>query len=130
MYNDAMGLTPSDPNDPLSVYLRELDAIQPLTRDEETVLLQHVQSQNDPGESAARRLIEAKLSLVVSIAQRHSSSGIDTLDLIEKGNEALLIALRTFTGSSSDSFANHAAKCIEQAIMKSITESQSANEGP
>ena len=115
-----------DANDPLKFYLHELGTIRPLTRDEETDLLQHVRTQDELAESAGRRLIEGNLSLVVSIAERHFSAGIHMLDLIEKGNEGLLLALKTFTGSSSDSFSAHAATCIEDSVLRAIAESQSA----
>jgi len=82
-------------DDPLKLYLRELATIQPLTRDEEADLLQHVRTQDDQAELATKRLIEASLPLVASIAERNSSAGIRTLDLIEKGNESLLFALKT-----------------------------------
>jgi RNA polymerase primary sigma factor len=112
-----------DANDPLKFYLRELSTIQPLTRDEETALLQHVWSQDELAESASRRLIEANLSLVVPIAERHSSAGVHMLDLIQHGNEGLLRALNTFTRSSTDSFSAYAAICIEGAIVRAIAES-------
>jgi RNA polymerase primary sigma factor len=115
-------------NDPLKVYLLELGTIRPLTKEEETDLLQHVRTQDELGESAGRRLVEANLSLVVSIAQRHFSASIHMLNLIQKGNEGLLLALKTFTGSSSDSFSTHATTCIESAVLKAIAESQSAHE--
>jgi RNA polymerase primary sigma factor len=113
-----------DANDPLKFYLRELGTIRPLTKDEETALLQHVRSQDELAESAARRLIEANLSLVVPIAERHSSAGTHMLDLIQHGNEGLLLALKTFTGSPSDSFSAHAATCIEAAVLRAISESK------
>ncbi len=112
-----------DANDPLKFYLHELGTIQPLTRDEETDLLRHVRTQDELVESAARRLIEANLSLVVPIAERHSSASLHLLELIEKGNEALLLALKTFNGSSTDSFSAHATACIEDAVLRAIAES-------
>ncbi len=113
-----------DANDPLKFYLHELRTIRPLTRDEETDLLQHVRTQDELAESATKRLIEANLSLVVSVAERYSSASIHILDLIQKGNEALLLALKTFTGSSTDSFSAHAATCVEHAVLSAIAESQ------
>jgi RNA polymerase primary sigma factor len=113
-----------DANDPLKFYLRQLGTIRPLTKDEESDLLQQVQTQNELVEFAARRLIEANLSLVVPIAQRHSSAGIQMLDLIQFGNEGLLHALKTFTEGSTDSFSAHAATCIEDAILRAIAKSQ------
>ena len=113
-----------DPNDPLEFYLQELGTVRPLTKDEETDLLQHVGTQDELAESAARRLIEANLSLVVPIAKRYSSAGINVLDLIQQGNEGLLLAVKTFAGSSSGSFSAHAATCIEEAVLRAISESQ------
>jgi RNA polymerase primary sigma factor len=113
-----------DANDPLKFYLRELATIRPLTIDEETDLLQHVRMQDELAESAVRRLIEANLPLVVPIAERHSTSGIRMLDLVQHGNEGLLLAVKTFTGSSSDSFSAHAATYIEDAVLRAISKSQ------
>jgi RNA polymerase primary sigma factor len=113
-----------DANDPLKFYLRELATIPPLTKDEETELLLHVRTQDEAAELAERRLIEANLSLVVSIAEKHISAGIAMLDLVQQGNKGLLLAVHTLTGSSSDSFSAHAASCVEDAILKAIAESQ------
>jgi RNA polymerase primary sigma factor len=117
-----------DANDPLSFYLRELATISPVTRGEEAELLQHWRAQDELAESASKRLIEANLSLVVSIAERHSSPGVQLLDLIQHGNEGLLLALKTFTESSSDNFSACAATCIEDAILRAVAERQSPSE--
>ena len=111
-------------SDPLSVYLRELATIQPLTEEEEAVLLQQSRSQDENSTVATRRLIETKLSLVVSIAERHSSDGVNVLDLVQNGNDGLLVALQTFHDSSGRSFTTHATNCIEDAIAKAIAESR------
>jgi len=111
-----------DPNDPLSWYLRELSSIQPLPEEEKDDLLQLARGQDERAESASRRLIESKLSLVVSIAERYSSSGIDVLNIVEKGNEGLILAVRTFRESSGKSFTIHATSCIEDAISKAVAE--------
>lgn len=113
-----------DDNDAVKFYLHELGTIRPLTREEETDLLQHARTQDDLAESATRRLIEANLSLVVPIAERYSSSGIHVLDLIQSGNVGLLHAVKTFTETSSDSFSAHAATCIENAVLRAIAESR------
>jgi DNA-directed RNA polymerase sigma subunit (sigma70/sigma32) len=127
LYTHEVGTTSLDNNDPLKVYLHELAAILPLSSDEEADLSQHVRTQDEQAESAGTLLIEANLSLVVSIAERHSSAGIQILDLIQKGNEGLLLALESFIGSSS-SFSTHAAICIEDAVLKAIAESQAPSE--
>lgn len=111
-------------DDRLTFYLREVSKIRPLTKDEEADLLHQFQTQLEPeAEAAAKRLIEANLSLVVSIAERHATPGIDMVNLIERGNESLLLALKTFGESSSDSLSTHAATCIERAVAKAIAES-------
>lgn len=115
-------------NDPLQSYMNELGTIRPLTKDEETDLLQHVWAQDDLAEAAGRRLIEANLSLVVSIAKRQRASHIHMLELIQKGNEALIVALKTFTRSSRENFSAHAAACVESAVFKAVGESQSGRE--
>jgi DNA-directed RNA polymerase sigma subunit (sigma70/sigma32) len=113
-----------DCNDPLSWYLHELNSIQPLTEEEETEQLQLARGQDERAELASRRLIESKLSLVVAIAERYRSSGIDVLNMVEKGNEGLILALRTFPENSGESFTIHATSCIEDAISKAIAESK------
>ncbi|MHB8214526.1 MAG: sigma factor [Candidatus Sulfotelmatobacter sp.] len=117
-----------DANDPLTWYLRELVAIKPLTEKEETELLQHVRSEDKQAEFASRRLIESKLALVVQIAERHSSVGIDMLDLIEKGNQGLLSALRNFRENSGKSFTTYATGQIEAAISKAVSISSPRSE--
>jgi len=75
-------------------------------------------------EVATIRLIEANLPLVVSVVERHSSQGVDMLDLIETGNQALMLALNTLPENPGGSFTDHAAACIERAVSKAIAESQ------
>jgi RNA polymerase primary sigma factor len=116
-----MGKLPRD-DDPLKRYLRELATIQPLTKDEETDCLFHVQAHDKEEELASKRLIEANLPLVASIAKQYSSSGIPMLSLIQEGNLGLMTALRTFA-ESRGTFTDHAATCIKDAISKAITES-------
>lgn len=118
-------MTTRDASDPLTFYLRELSAISPLTRGEESDLLRHVRSHDELAESAARSLIEANLPLVVSIAERHSPSRVATLDMVEKGNGGLLLALQEFTTDSDENFSAYAAPYIEYAILKAITDSGS-----
>ena len=122
VYTDLVEWGNLSDDDPLKVYLAEIHTIQPLTKGEETDLLRDVRTQGEAAELASRRLIEAKLSLVVSIAQRHSSVGIDMLDLIQRGNEGLMLALDTFDGSSCDEFATYATTCIEGAVSKAVAE--------
>jgi RNA polymerase sigma factor (sigma-70 family) len=66
--------------------------------------------------------------LVVAIAERFRSHGCPMLDLIQKGNEGLLLALKSFNGESSDNFSAYAASCIESALSKAVSGSQSPSE--
>src|ERR1039458_3335586 len=113
-------------DDPLTFYLRKLANIPPLSKNEESRLWLQTESQDEAqAELAKRRLIESKLSLVVTIAERYCSTGIPMLDLIQEGNNGIMIALNTFAESSTNDFSAHAAVCIEDAISKAIAESQS-----
>jgi RNA polymerase primary sigma factor len=108
--------------DPLKLYLLQVATIQPLTKAEEAELIQHVWNQDEHQESASKRLIETNLPLVVSIANRHCSTGLSMLDLVESGNSGLIFAVQTFAEGTAD-FSAHAAKCIEHAISNAISES-------
>src|SRR6266705_5553597 len=77
-----------DPDDPVTMYIREASNVEPLTKDEETNLFRLLARVGDWGEereNVARRLVESQLALVVSIAQKYSASGVPMLDLIERG---------------------------------------------
>jgi DNA-directed RNA polymerase sigma subunit (sigma70/sigma32) len=110
-------------NDPVAVYLRHLATVPPLTKSEEANLLQQIQTHRQPLESATKRLIEAYLPMVVSVAGRYLSSGLSKLDLYQEGNIGLMRAIDTFSGPS-EAFAAHAASNIEQAIIRAIDDAQ------
>ena len=93
-----------------------------MTPNEELDLSLHVRAGDQQAESSGSRLVEANLQLVVSIAERHRDSGVHILDLIQKGNEGLLLALETFAASSSDRFSAHAAACVDYAIANHVAE--------
>ena len=120
-----MGTEKHDPNDPVAVYIREASSVAPLTKDEQTKLFQELGTEsdwNDAQENVARRLIESQLSLVVSVAKRHSRSGVPVLELIERGNLGLMDAVRSFAKAPTGDFSVHAASCIENAITKALGE--------
>src|SRR5258708_11694787 len=96
----------------------------PLSSDEEPEFWHHVLACDQQVESAGRRLIEANHVLVVTVAKRRQSAGIQVLDLIQKGNDGLLYALNTFADASKGTFLAYAAQCIEDAISNAITESR------
>ena len=102
---------------------REVAGVEPLSKDEEARLLQKLGRSkvwNEEQEKAAKRLIEIQLWSVVRVAERHSSSGIPTLDLIEQGNLSLLKAVRSFAQAPNGDFAEYATASIEGAIQKFV----------
>jgi RNA polymerase primary sigma factor len=110
-----------DPNDPLAVYVLEVGKVEPLTKMEETKLFRELGHSGDwdqQRENVARRLIESQLMLVVSIARKHSTSGVPMLDLIQEGNIGLMNAVRSFAERLVGEFTAHAAACIEGTITK------------
>ena len=115
-------------DDPLDVYLSELHKIPPMTRGEEIDCVQHVRAGDQQAESAGKRLVESNLLLVVSIAEQHRHASIHILDLIQKGNDGLLLALQTFTDSCGNSFSAHAAAHIERAIAEAVADPSSITE--
>jgi|HubBroStandDraft_5_1064220.scaffolds.fasta_scaffold100107_1 DNA-directed RNA polymerase sigma subunit (sigma70/sigma32) len=111
----------SDPNDPVSVYMREVATLEPLANDEETKLFRELAGRGDwdeAQENIARRLIEAHLAQVVTVAQKHSASGVPVLDLIQEGNKGLLNAVKGFAESPIGKFSDYAATRIDDAIKK------------
>lgn len=117
-----------DPNDPVTMYLREAASAEPLSNVEQAELFRRLGVSGDWDDDAqvyARRLIEAHLRLVVPIAERHSSSsGISVLDLIQEGNIGLLNAVKAFAKKPSGDFSAYAKACIEDAILKAVAGSK------
>lgn len=114
--------------DPVSVYVRELRGIPPLGPEEEIDCVEHVRAGDQMAASAEKRLIEANLLLVVSIAERYRNDRIPILELIQTGNLGLMRAVRTLADSSQDNFSAHATSHIERAIVEAITASGSTGE--
>jgi DNA-directed RNA polymerase sigma subunit (sigma70/sigma32) len=121
-YTDLVHAPLFSNDDSLEVYLREVRTIPPLAKEEETKLLGHVRARDDQSEIAARTLVEANLSRVVSIVEQYPSSKLSKLELIEEGNVGLMAAIDTFHSSANQNFVTHAETCIKQAISKAITE--------
>jgi RNA polymerase primary sigma factor len=119
-------MTGLENNDPVRIYLRELSKVPPLKDGEAADLLQQIRNQDDPAEPATKRLIETNLYLVVPIAERQSSQGLSTLELIQEGNLGLMHAIKSFSGNDK-TFVSYAVSCIEDAITKAISELRSAS---
>jgi len=101
----------------LGRYLDEIRGIKPVTAGEERELAGRVQAGNVQAE---RRLVEANLRLVVSLARRYVNRGLSLPDLIEEGNEGLLHAVRKFRPDRGTRFSTHATWWIRQALVRSL----------
>jgi RNA polymerase primary sigma factor len=104
-------------DDPLQAYLAELARIPPLDRTEEVACIQHVIAEDEIAENCRKRLVEANLQLVVTLAERHHSGRVHILDVIQKGNEGLLQATQSLTDCLPGSFSTHAEKYIKRALI-------------
>jgi len=115
-------------DDPVGLYLAEVRKVPRLSRDEEIRCLQHFRAGDQRAEAAGKRLVEGNLHLVVSIAERYRNDRIYFLDLIQKGNDGLLGAVRTFSDSGEVSFSAYATAHIERAIEEAVASSDSTGE--
>jgi DNA-directed RNA polymerase sigma subunit (sigma70/sigma32) len=116
-----------DPDDPVAVYIREVGNVEPLTQDEETKLFQELGNKGNSDkirQNVETRLTESRLALVVSVAQKHSASGVPVLELIQEGNLGLMNAVRSFAERQSGDFTSYAATCIEDAITRTLVKSK------
>jgi RNA polymerase primary sigma factor len=132
-------------NDPVRMYLREIGRVNLLSGEEEVLLARKIQkgtradqqikkdgpplTQKDrlqrvvnEGERARRRLAEANLRLVVSVAKRYIGRGMNFLDLIQEGNIGLLRAVEKFDHRRGYKFSTYATWWIRQAISRAIAD--------
>jgi RNA polymerase primary sigma factor len=136
---------PEVTSDPVRMYLREIGRVNLLTAQEEVALARKIQrgvradkqlekDGLDPakierlkrlvaeGEQARRRLAEANLRLVVSVAKRYIGRGMNFLDLIQEGNIGLLRAVEKFDHRRGYKFSTYASWWIRQAISRAIAD--------
>lgn len=106
-------------NDPVRMYLKEIGKIPLLTSEEEIELAQAIELNN---EDARRRLAEANLRLVVSIAKKYVGRGMLFLDLIQEGNLGLIKAVEKFDYRKGYKFSTYATWWIRQAITRAIAD--------
>ena len=106
-------------DDPVKVYLKDIGRV-PLLSSEEEIELSTRMSQGD--EEARRRLSEANLRLVVSIAKRYVGRGMQFLDLIQEGNLGLIKAVEKFDHTKGFKFSTYATWWIRQAITRAIAD--------
>ncbi len=106
-------------DDPVRMYLKEIGKVNLLTQEEEIKLAVRM-SQGD--EEAKRRMAEANLRLVVSIAKRYVGRGMLFLDLIQEGNLGLIKAVEKFDYTKGYKFSTYATWWIRQAITRAIAD--------
>ena len=106
-------------DDPVKVYLKEIGRVPLLTSDEEVDLAIRIMNGD---EQAKKRLSEANLRLVVSIAKRYVGRGMQFLDLIQEGNLGLIKAVEKFDYTKGFKFSTYATWWIRQAITRAIAD--------
>src|SRR6266404_1173811 len=124
-------------DDPVRMYLREIGRVPLLSAEEEVRLAQRMERGRaellkpvtsrsyrliDDGEEAQRRLTEANLRLVVSVAKKYIGRGMSLLDLIQEGNIGLIRAVEKFDYTKGYKFSTYATWWIRQAITRAIAD--------
>lgn len=119
-FDDDLSLPPGIKiNDPVRMYLKEIGRVPLLSGEEEIELAKRIEN-ND--EEAKKRLTEANLRLVVSIAKRYVGRGMLFLDLIQEGNMGLIKAVEKFDHGKGFKFSTYATWWIRQAITRAIAD--------
>ena len=108
--------------DPVRMYLKEIGKVPLLSADEEIELAQAMERGGEEGEEAKKKLAEANLRLVVSIAKRYVGRGMLFLDLIQEGNLGLIKAVEKFDYHKGYKFSTYATWWIRQAITRAIAD--------
>ena len=106
-------------DDPVRMYLKEIGRVPLLSAEEE---VEYAQRMEEGDEEAKRRLAEANLRLVVSIAKRYVGRGMLFLDLIQEGNLGLIKAVEKFDYHKGYKFSTYATWWIRQAITRAIAD--------
>ena len=138
-WDDGFGIVVADLesslDDPVRMYLREIGRVPLLSAEEEVRLAQRMERGKverlkampnrryvDDGEEAQRRLTEANLRLVVSVAKKYIGRGMSLLDLIQEGNIGLIRAVEKFDYTKGYKFSTYATWWIRQAITRAIAD--------
>jgi len=103
----------------LSMYLKEINRIPLMTREEEEIIARKAAAGN---ELARKRMIESNLRFVVNVAKKYQNQGLPLIDLINEGNIGLMNAIDKFDVDRGYHFISYAVWWIKQAILKAICE--------
>ncbi len=109
-------------DDSVKLYLKEIGKVSLLSPLEELEISRIIIKGTDGAEEAKRRLVQANLRLVVSIAKRYLNRGLNFLDLIQEGNIGLMKAAEKFDGERGFKFSTYATWWIKQAITRAIAD--------
>jgi RNA polymerase primary sigma factor len=122
-FDDDLSLPPGIKiNDPVRMYLKEIGRVPLLGADDEVELAKKIELGGADADEAKKRLAEANLRLVVSIAKRYVGRGMLFLDLIQEGNMGLLKAVEKFDHMKGFKFSTYATWWIRQAITRAIAD--------
>ena len=110
-------MTVSSAEDDVRQYLREIRSVPRLTAEEERELAQRC-AEGD--EEAIRRMVDANLRLVVSVAREYAGRGVPLLDLIQEGSLGLLVAAKKFDCTLDYRFSTYATKWIRQGVTRCL----------
>ena len=105
--------------DPVRMYLKEIGKIELLTTEEELELAKRI-SEGDA--DAKKRMVEANLRLVVSVAKHYLGRGMQLLDLIQEGNLGLLKAVEKYDYTKGYKFSTYATWWIRQSITRAVAD--------
>ena len=130
--DEAAAATTDAPNrapgaDTLQAFLTKIAQEPLLSADDEIALAKGIEARDM---AAKRKLVDANLRLVVSIAKRYTGRGLGLLDLVQEGSLGLIRATETFEYRAGYRFANHATWWIRQAIIRSIADHARTGERP
>lgn len=106
-------------DDPVRMYLKEIGKVPLLSAEEEIDLAKRIEARD---EEARKKLCEANLRLVVSIAKRYVGRGMQFLDLIQEGNLGLIKAVSKFDYTKGYKFSTYATWWIRQSITRAIAD--------
>ena len=116
---DTQESTYYDEDEPIKLYMKDIGKVPLLDAEEETKLAKQA-SLGD--EEARRRLAEANLRLVVSVAKHYNGCGLALLDLIQEGNLGLMKAVEKFDYTKGYKFSTYATWWIRQAVTRAIAD--------
>ncbi|MBQ7488735.1 MAG: sigma-70 family RNA polymerase sigma factor, partial [Clostridia bacterium] len=109
-------------DDPVRMYLKEIGKVPLLTAEEEVAIAKQIEKGGPAADEARKKLSEANLRLVVSIAKRYVGRGMLFLDLIQEGNLGLIKAVEKFDYTKGYKFSTYATWWIRQAITRAIAD--------